>query len=113
MHLIVYLGNFLFIGKIRKMATSKARKLKSLSKLAKRDGDSCTIRVLVALNVRSHWVMIAFRAPSHFPGPVKRNWYGVHGPKKMAKARRGSVRSRENRLGFALIAVRSSSTYVI
>ena len=42
------------------MATSKARKLKTLSKLAKRDGDSCTIRVLVALNVRSHWVMIAF-----------------------------------------------------
>ena len=73
-HLIVYLGNFLFIGKIRKMATSKARKLKSLSKLAKRDGDSCTIRVLVALNVRSHWVMIAFRAPSHFPGPVNHNW---------------------------------------
>ena len=67
------------------MATSKARKLKTLSKLAKRDGDSCTIRVLVALNVRSHWVMIAFRAPSHFPGPVNRNWYGVHGPKKMAK----------------------------
>lgn len=85
------------------MATSKARKLKSLSKLAKGDGDSFTIRVLVTLNVRSHWVMIAFLAPSHFPGPVRRNWYGVHGPKKMVKARCGSVRSRENMLGFASI----------
>lgn len=95
------------------MAISKARRLKSLSKLAKGDGDSCTIQVLVTLNVRSHWVKMAFLAPFHFPGPVRRNWYGVHGPKKMVKARRGSVRSRENRLGFALILVRSSSMYVI
>lgn len=85
------------------MATSKARKLKSLSKLAKGDGGSSTVRVLVALIVRSHWVKMAFLAPSHFPGPVKRNWYGVHGPKKTVKARRGSVRSIENRLGFAFI----------
>lgn len=85
------------------MAISKARRLKSLSKLAKGDGDSCTLRVLVTLNVRSHWVKMAFLAPSHFPGPVKRNWYGVDGPKKMVKPRRGSVRSIENRLGFALM----------
>lgn len=99
--------------KVRKMAPSKARKLKSLSKLAKGDGDSCTIRVLVALRVRSHWVKMASLAPSHLPGPVKRNWYGVNGPKKMVKARRGSVSSMENRLGFALIEVRRSSMYVI
>lgn len=99
--------------KIRKMAPRRASKLKSLRKLAKGDGDSCTIRVLVALRVRSHWVKMASLAPSHLPGPVKRNWYGVHGPKKMVKARRGSVRSMENRLGFALIEVRRSSMYVI
>lgn len=87
--------------KIIKMATSKARKLKSLSKFAKGDEDSFTILVLVTLNVRSHWVMMAFLAPSHFPGPVKRYWYGVHGPKNMVKARHGSVRRMENRLGFA------------
>ena len=84
---------------VRKMATSKTRK--TVRKLAKGNGDSCTVRVLVTLMVRSHWVKMAFLAPFHFPGPVRRNWYGVHGPKKMVKARRGSVRSRENRLGFA------------
>lgn len=84
-----------------------------MSKIAKGNGDSCTVRVRVALSVRSHWFKMAFLAPFHFPGPVKRNWYGVHGPKKMAKARRGSVRSIENRLGLALISVRSSSMYVI
>lgn len=85
------------------MAKSKARKLKSLSKLIKGEGDSCTTLVFVTLNVWFHRVMIAFLAPSHFPEPVKWNWYGVHGLKKMVKARRGSVRSRENRLGFASI----------
>lgn len=85
------------------MAPSKVRELKSLSKLAKGDGDSCTIRVLVTLSDRSHWVKMTFLAPSHFPGPVSRNWYDVHGPKKTVKARRGSVRSMENRLGFALV----------
>lgn len=60
--------------KIKKIATSKARKLKSLSKVSKEDGDSCTVRVLVAFTVRSHWVKMAFLAPSHFPGPVRRKW---------------------------------------
>lgn len=97
--------------KIRKTATSTTSK--SVSKTAKGNEDSRTVRVRVALSVRFHWFKMAFLAPFHFPGPVKRNWYGVHGPKKMANARRGSVRSIENRLGFALISIRSSSMYVM
>lgn len=77
--------------------------LMSLKKLSKEDGDSRTVRVLVGLSVRSHWVRMVFLAPCHFPGPVRRNWYEEQGPKKMANARRGSVSSRERRLGFALI----------
>jgi hypothetical protein len=57
--------------------------------------------------------MMAFLAPSHFPVPVRRNWYDEHGPKKRVKARRGSIRSIENKLGFALMEVRRSSMYLI
>lgn len=45
---------------------------------------SVTTLVLIGWNTRSHWVRIAWRAPAHFPGPVRRYWYGVQGPKKPA-----------------------------
>lgn len=67
-NMIVYLGNFLFIGKSG-MATSKARKLKSLSKLAKRDGILVRIRVLVALKCSVPLGHDSI-SPFPFPGPV-------------------------------------------
>ena len=43
------------------------------------------------ISALSHCVKIASRAPLHLPGPVKRNWYGVQGPKKHENANLGSV----------------------
>ena len=44
-------------------------------------------RVFIGARVRSHCVRMASRAPSHCPGPCRRYWYGVHGPKKTFKKR--------------------------
>ena len=44
-------------------------------------------RVFMGARVRSHCVRMASRAPSHCPGPCRRYWYGVHGPKKTFKKR--------------------------
>lgn len=39
-----------------------------------------TFLVFRAWFMRSNWVKIALRAPSHFPGPIRRYWYAVTGP---------------------------------
>ena len=51
-------------------------------------------RFLVGLATLYHVVMMALRAPSHFPGPSSRYWYGVQDPKNMERARRGSFSSK-------------------
>ena len=40
--------------------------------------------------MRFHCVKMASRAPGHLPGPARRYWYGVHGPKKHLRANTGS-----------------------
>lgn len=54
---------------------------------------------------------MALRAPPHFPGPCKRYWYGVQGPKKTSMASFGSERNRNRRLGFTPTRVAISSMY--
>lgn len=68
----------------------------------KKDGlvsGSGTTRVLKGWATRSHWVRMAWRAPAHCPGPVRRYWYGVHGPKKAFTQSTGSVSSILRRFG--------------
>lgn len=52
---------------------------------------SGTALVLKGWATRSHWVRIACRAPAHCPGPVRRYWYGVQGPKKTLTQSTGSL----------------------
>jgi len=60
---------------------------------------SGTALVLKGWANRSHWVRIAWRAPAHCPGPVRRYWYGVQGPKKILTQSTGSVSSSVRRFG--------------
>ena len=55
--------------------------------------------VLKGWATRSHWVRIAWRAPAHCPGPVRRYWYGVQGPKKTLTHSAGSLSSSLRRFG--------------
>lgn len=59
---------------------------------------SGTALVLKGLKTRSHCVRIACLAPAHCPGPVRRYWYGVQGPKKTFVQSTGSLRNRRRRL---------------
>lgn len=60
---------------------------------------SGTTLVLKGWATRSHWVRIAWRAPAHCPGPVRRYWYGVQGPKKTFTQSTGSLRSSLRKFG--------------
>lgn len=60
---------------------------------------SGTALVLKGWATRFHWLRIACRAPAHCPGPVRRYWYGVQGPKKTFTQSWGSLRSSVRRFG--------------
>lgn len=60
---------------------------------------SGTSLVLKGWATRVHCVRIACRAPAHCPGPVRRYWYGVQGPKKIFTQSTGSLRSSIRRFG--------------
>lgn len=72
---------------------------------------SGTTLVLNGWTTRSHWVRMAWRAPSHRPGPTKRYWYGVHGPAKARQASLGSLIKSHSKFGRAPIRAARESRY--
>lgn len=60
---------------------------------------SRTALVVNGWATRSHWVRIVCRAPAHCPGPLRRYWYGVQGPKTTWTQSAGSLRSNISRFG--------------
>ena len=74
---------------------------------------SVVTRVRVGASTRSHWVRMAWAAPSHCPGPCSRYWYGVQGSKKTERARAGSRRKRGRKWGLTPINSPISSMYVM
>lgn len=72
---------------------------------------SSTTRILMGFRTLSHCFRMAFLAPSHFPGPVRRYWQGEQGPKKIFIASMGSLRSRAGTLGLIPMKEPSSSQY--
>lgn len=81
--------------------TTTAAPVSSHRKAAPEQLDSGSGAALVRKGcaTRSHWVWMARRAPSHWPGPVRRYWYGVHGPRNTFNHSLGSVRNRRRRFG--------------
>jgi len=71
------------------MNASKSRLRLLLSVVA-----MATRRVFSGCSTRSRDESIASLAPRHAPGPTRRYWHGVAGPKYTAMAKRGSVTSR-------------------
>ena len=67
--------------------------------------------VLTAYTVLLRAFSMAFLAPTHEPGPIKRYCEGVQGPNKHLKASTGSLRNNFIKLGLHPIISASSSQY--